>query len=146
MSRKIEDLHPDLIPKAKAFVTQCELLGVDVVIICTYRSNDEQAETYAQGRTKPGKIVTWARPGESKHNFTDPEGRPSSKAFDFAVLRHGKIIWGTGGNGIDADPTDDETDDLELWQKAGAVAEALGLEWAGRWPKEKREFPHVQMT
>jgi len=146
MSRKLEDLHPDLGPLAIKFLTQCELFGVDVVITCTYRSHAEQAELYAQGRTKPGKIVTWARPGESLHNVVGPDGMPSSRAFDFAVLRHGKIVWGTGGDGIDADPTDDNVDDLELWQKAGAVAEAVGLEWAGRWPKGKREFPHVQLT
>lgn len=146
MSRKLEDLHPDLLPKARAFLLECERQSVDVVIICTYRSNEEQAATYAQGRTKPGKIVTWAKPGESLHNFTNPEGKPCAKAFDFAVLRNGKITWGTGGNGIDDDPTDDDTDDLELWQKAGLIAESLGLEWAGRWPKNKREFPHCQMT
>ncbi len=145
LSKKLEDLHPDLLPKARSFLVECELLGVDVMIICTYRSNEEQAEAYAQGRTKPGKIVTWAMPGESKHNFTDPEGKPSAQAFDFVILRNGKITWGAGGNGIDADPTDDDFDDLELWQKAGAVAVALGLEWAGNWPLAKREFPHVQL-
>lgn|SRR4030067_1097327 len=146
MSRRLEDLHPDLEPLAVKFLAQCELFNVDVMITCTYRSHAEQAELYAQGRTKPGKIVTWARPGESLHNAMGPDGMPSSRAFDFVVLRHGKIVWGTGGDGIDADPTDDDVDDLELWQKAGVVAEAIGLEWAGRWSKGKREFPHVQLT
>jgi hypothetical protein len=61
------------------------------------------------------------------------------------VLRHGKLVWGTGGNGIDNDPTDDDTDDLELWQRAGAIGKGIGLEWAGDWPKGKREFPHFQL-
>ena len=35
----------------------------------TYRSFDEQNHLYAQGRTKPGKIVTYAKGGQSYHNF-----------------------------------------------------------------------------
>lgn len=31
------------------------------------RSSAYQAALYAQGRTKPGKIVTWAKPGSSYH-------------------------------------------------------------------------------
>ena len=52
----------------------------------------------------------------------------------------------TSGDGIDDDPSDDERDDLELWQRVGAIGEANGLQWAGRWPKAKREFPHFQFT
>ena len=126
-------------------MAECERQGIDALITCTYRSNAEQADTYAQGRTKPGRIVTWAKPGESLHNFIGPDGKPSSKAFDFVVLRNGKIIWGTSGDGVDDDPTDDDTDDLELWQRAGAIGESLSLTWAGRWPKPKTEFPHLQL-
>lgn len=31
------------------------------------RSSEKQAELYAQGRTTPGRIVTYAKPGQSKH-------------------------------------------------------------------------------
>jgi peptidoglycan LD-endopeptidase CwlK len=145
MSRRLEDLHPDLEPKARAFLAECERLGISVLITCTYRSHEEQAALYTQGRTKPGRVVTWAKPGESLHNATGPGGEPMARAFDFVVLRHGKLIWGTGGNGLDNDPSDDDTDDLELWQRAGAVGEVLGLSWAGRWPRDKREYPHLEM-
>ncbi len=40
----------------------------DMTIVYGHRSNAEQAELYAQGRTKPGKVVTNARPGQSRHN------------------------------------------------------------------------------
>lgn len=33
------------------------------------RTFDEQAAIYAQGRTKPGKIVSDAQPGESPHQY-----------------------------------------------------------------------------
>lgn len=143
-SRALMDLDPVLEKKAGLFLDECRRQGIGVIITCTYRSGDEQNALYAQGRTKPGRIVTWARAGESLHNTVDLAGDPSALAFDIAVMRSGKIIWGTGGNGIDDDPSDDDTDDLELWQRAGAIGESLDLEWAGRWPKAKREFPHFQ--
>lgn len=146
MSRKLEDLHPDLEPIARAFLAECERQSIEVLITCTYRSVTEQAELYAQGRTKPGKVVTWAEPGESLHNRIGPDGKPSAEAFDVVPLRNGKLIWGTSGNGIDDDPTDDQTDDLELWQRVGQIGELLGLSWAGRWRKPKTEYPHFQVT
>ncbi len=144
-SRKMSDLHVDLEAIAYKFLAECKRLEIEVLITCTYRSNAEQADTYAQGRTKPGRIVTWARPGESLHNVIGADGQPASRAFDIVVLRNGKPVWGTGGNGLDDDPNDDDIDDLELWQRAGEVGKALGLEWAGDWPISRREFPHFQL-
>ena len=115
----------------------------DVLVYCTYRDHSEQAWLYASGRTRPGRIVTWAQPGQSSHNFT-LKGAPASLAFDLCPMRHGKPIWGTSGNGLDDDPSDDDTDDLELWQRIAAGAKAAGLAWAGDWPHGKREFPHFE--
>ncbi len=57
-------------------------------ITCTYRSNEEQDKLYAQGRTSPGKIVTNAKAGQSKHN-SNP-----SKAFDIAFITvDKKLSW-----------------------------------------------------
>lgn len=147
-SRKIEDLHPDLQPDAWAFLDQCEqdpwlkAHGITVLITCTYRSNDEQAALYAIGRTKPGKIVTNAKPGESMHNKI-LHGQPASQALDFVPLRHGKPIWGTAGDGLDSNPADDDKDDLEAWQYIVAIAERIGWESASKW-KSFKEWPHIQ--
>lgn len=147
-SRRLLDLHPELQPLARSFLTSCgkrlTTFNVEIIVTCTYRSNAEQAELYAIGRTKPGKVVTKAQPGESAHNVTLPDGTPASCAFDIVPLRHGKPIWGTEGNGIDDDPSDDVTDDLELWQNLGKIGRDCGLEWAGDW-KSFREFPHFQL-
>jgi peptidoglycan L-alanyl-D-glutamate endopeptidase CwlK len=142
-SRKLTDLHPLVQPLAKLFLEKCDKAGIDILITCTYRSNKEQEECYAQGRTTPGKIVTNARAGQSKHNYMI-NGVPASKAFDVVPLRFGKLVWGTRGNGIDNDPTDDDKDDLELWQRVGQIGKACGLEWAGDWTRFK-EFPHFQL-
>lgn len=143
MSRKLSDLHPEVRAMCEQFLDECEAAGIDVLITSTWRSNSEQDALYAQGRTKPGKIVTRARGGQSSHNFI-LNGVPASLAFDVVPLRHGKLIWGTRGDGVDADPTDDDTDDLELWQRVGAIGKACGLQWYGEPGSPFKEFPHLQ--
>jgi len=120
-SRKIDDLHPIVASKCRDFINKCDLEGIDVIIISTYRDLESQAQIYAQGRTKPGKIVTKAKPGESYHNY--------KVAFDFVPIIYGKAQW----------------NNTELFEKCGKIAESCGLEWAGRWKKFK-EMAHCQYT
>jgi len=136
-SRKITDLHPKVAVMAAEFVQKCKDVGIDVIITSTYRDHEAQDALYAQGRTTKGRKVTNAKVGQSWHNW--------KLAFDFVPLRYGKPVWGTVGNGIDNDPTDDDRDDLELWMRCGMIGESIGLEWAGRW-KTFKEFPHLQYT
>lgn len=124
-SRNILDLTPSVQLACNALVRACFSESLDIIITSTYRDIESQNELYAQGRTKPGKIVTNARGGQSYHNWR--------VAFDIVPLRNGKAVWGTKG------------EDLELWQRIGALGESCGLEWAGRW-KTFREFPHFQLT
>jgi peptidoglycan L-alanyl-D-glutamate endopeptidase CwlK len=125
MSRKIEDLHPTVQDKCRAHMAACEEAGITLIVTSTYRSPEEQAVLYAQGRTAPGKIVTKAKPGQSMHNHR--------LAYDVVPLRNGKPVWGTSG------------EDGVLWQKVGALGVEQGLEWAGNWVKFK-ESAHFQWT
>ena len=59
----------------------------EVFLTCTHRSNEEQTKLYAQGRTAPGKVVTNAKAGQSKHN------KKPSEAFDVAFRWNGKTDW-----------------------------------------------------
>ena len=68
-SRRLEDLHLLMRPLVDAFLAACAREGIDILVTCTYRSDEEQARLYAQGRTKPGLKVTNAKPGQSMHNF-----------------------------------------------------------------------------
>ena len=136
-SRKITDLRPKVATLCKQFLLNCNLLDIDLLVTSTYRDLESQASLYAIGRTAPGKIVTNAKPGESLHNWR--------VAFDVVPLRFGKPVWGTKGNGMDDDPSDDDKDDLELWQRIGEIGKNCGLEWAGDW-KAFKEFPHFQFT
>ena len=124
-SRKIDDLNPKVAVMCRKFIAECEKQDIDMLITSTYRDAASQNDLYAQGRTKPGRIVTNAKAGQSWHNWRC--------AFDVVPLRSGKPVWGTLGK------------DLELWTKVGEIGESVGLEWAGRW-KRFREFPHFQFT
>jgi peptidoglycan LD-endopeptidase CwlK len=119
-SRKLEDLTPDTQEKCKAFIAGCLLEGIDVIITSTYRDNDSQASLYAQGRTKPGAIVTKAPAGYSFHNYR--------VAFDFVPIKDGKALW----------------NDSRLWQICGDVADKADLEWGGNWKFQDK--PHCQNT
>ncbi|HYF28577.1 MAG TPA: M15 family metallopeptidase [Baekduia sp.] len=149
-SREIKDLSPAAQVLYNKFADRCRrdvwMLknGITVMLTCTYRSPEEQARLYAQGRTAPGKVVTNAKPGKSRHNAETPQGDPAAEAFDVVPLRFGKPVWGTAGDGVDENPDDDHKDDMEVWQRVGAHGKAVGLEWAGDW-KSFREFPHFQL-
>jgi peptidoglycan L-alanyl-D-glutamate endopeptidase CwlK len=168
-SRKLTDLDPELQVMARSFLTSCgkrlTSYNVEIIVTCTYRSPSEQADLYAIGRTKPGDecrcggkpnpigkcakhplglFVTKAKPNESAHNITMPDGTPAACAFDIVPLRSGKPIWDATGNGDDEDPSDDLTDSLELWLRLGKLGRMCGLEWAGDWTTFK-EYPHFQL-
>jgi peptidoglycan L-alanyl-D-glutamate endopeptidase CwlK len=137
-SRLLTDLHPDLQPLAERFLARCAERQVDVLIVCTYRSNEEQDRLYAQSRTTPGPRVTDARAGQSAHNFVI-DGKPAAKAFDAVPLLYGKPIW--------EDPRDkdkDWTNDFG-WRVMGEVAAEVGLDWYGRPGAIFREAPHFQL-
>lgn len=115
-SRKIEDLHPVVAAKAKAFIAACKKVGIDVLITSTYRDNESQNAIYAQGRTKAGRIVTYAKGGQSFHNYR--------LAFDFVPIANGKAIW----------------NDQRLFKKCREIGESLGLEGL------EFEMAHLQWT
>lgn len=149
-SREIRHLSQDMQVLYNKFNDRCRRdtwflkEGITVLLICTYRSNEEQDALFAQGRTKPGRIVTNAKAGKSKHNTALPNGTPAAEAFDVVPLRHGKPIWGTAGDGIDDNDADDSTDDMEVWQRVGEHGVAVGLKWYGTPGSAFREFPHFQ--
>ena len=125
-SRNLSDLVPTCKERAETFLKLAKDAGIDLLVTSTYRDNESQAALFAQGRTKPGLVVTNARPGQSWHNWRC--------AFDVVPLRHGKPVWGTSGH------------DGNLWRKVGELGESVGLEWAGRWTGKLREMAHFQYT
>lgn len=119
-SRSLSDLNDSTRNKAELFMNACKSAGIDVLIYCTYRSPEEQDELYAQGRSKPGDIVTNARGGQSKHN--------TREAFDCVPMLNGKPQWS----------------DKASYLKMGVIGESVGLSWAGRWSGKLKETAHFQ--
>ena len=105
--------------------------GLSVRIISGTRTYDAQAELFAQGRTKKGKIVTNARGGFSNHNF--------GIAWDVGIFNEkGEYI----DDLIDKGRMTSKSVDAE-YKKVGAYGKSLGLFWGGDWTKP--DYPHFQM-
>jgi peptidoglycan L-alanyl-D-glutamate endopeptidase CwlK len=121
-SRSLDDLLPPVKERVEKFLNAAKAAGIDLLITCTYRDNASQNALYAQGRTKPGKIVTNAKAGQSLHNYRC--------AVDVVPIVAGKPRWDVKE---------------EVWQQVGALGKAAGLEWAGDW-KRFKEYPHFQYT
>lgn len=125
MSRKIEDLKLSMQIKARDFAVKMAESGIPFMFTCTYRSQNEQDQLFQQGRTTPGKIVTWTH--NSRHTQRD--------AFDIALLLQGKPVWDTK---IDVDG-----DHIPDYKEAGKIGESVGLVWGGRW--KTPDYPHFQL-
>ena len=132
-TRSIENLgslNKKAAAKFEPFSTQVEAFllpkGVTVEVISGLRSWAAQAALYASGRTKPGRIVTKAKPGSSWHNY--------GLAIDLGLFKSGVYL--------------DEKKPAEadkLYAEIGKIAAKLGIEWAGNW-KPFTETPHFQVT
>jgi peptidoglycan LD-endopeptidase CwlK len=127
VSRDLAHCHPLLLPKVQAWLRAAKDAGLDPLITCTYRPQSEQDKLYAQGRTTPGKVVTWTR--HSNHSFA-LGNTPSSLAIDFVPIVYGKAVW---------------TANHPHWKALGALAAAQGLVWGGNFLKTK-DFPHIELA
>jgi len=101
---------------SKAFIEACKAQGEEIKITEGFRSFERQNELYAQGRTKPGKVVTNAKGGQSQHQY--------GVAFDVIFVKN---------------------DYLGDFDKIGKIGESLGLEWGGKF-NSITDRPHFQVT
>jgi peptidoglycan L-alanyl-D-glutamate endopeptidase CwlK len=138
-ARSAEELKPYAIAGAseelqtKMFYWQAHMQyrAMPVKIYCVYRSNDDQAKLYAQGRTTPGNIVTNAKPGFSAHNRTS-HGKPASDAFDACPMIDGKPTWVLSGEA------------RAIWDEMGRAAGLLGLEWGRHYKRLGGDWSHFE--
>src|SRR5258706_185859 len=114
----IATLLPDAQVQAREFLKQVRAAAINAKIIGGTRTFAEQDELFAQGRTKPGKIVTNAKGGFSNHNF--------GIAWDIGIFK--------GTAFLAESPQYDE---------AGQIGKALGLEWGGEF-SSIIDKPHFQ--
>ncbi|MNB74610.1 Peptidoglycan L-alanyl-D-glutamate endopeptidase CwlK precursor [compost metagenome] len=121
--------EPVIQSAATALIEFAYAHGVPIVITQGLRTIAEQDGLYAQGRTKPGQIVTNAKGGYSYHNF--------DVAIDFALLLpDGSVSWDIRRDG--------DGDGIADWSEVVADANRIGWEWGGDWTSFK-DLPHFQM-
>jgi len=116
---RLEEVKPELREKVKRLIALARERGYSIVVTQGFRTVAEQNALYAQGRTKPGKIVTNAKGTQSNHT--------KGIAADLAFVVNGQITW-----------------DDRLYTRIGAWADAVGLKWGGNWQRFK-DLPHVEL-
>jgi len=145
-------LHPKVRTDAYVMYNEmCEAVKGRAMVRFSYtlRSFAEQDALYALGRTvknpngydpvkRPfGFIVTWAKGGDSFHNY--------GLAWDLVIIldKDGNGIYETASwdNKIDLDG-----DGIADWMEIVLIAKKYGYEWGGDWVKPKTDTPHFQKT
>lgn len=110
-------LHPVVREAVRKIIASMAARGITMALFEGYRSPERQAALYAQGRAQPGSIVTYARPGESLHQY--------GLAADIVGQVNGAWTW--------ALPED-------VWQTMHAFARTWGL------APLSFEQPHVELA
>jgi peptidoglycan L-alanyl-D-glutamate endopeptidase CwlK len=114
---RLATLCPAMRDKFAKFRELALVKDVLIYLACGTRTFDEQDKLFAQGRTMPGKVVTYAQGGYSMHNF--------GVAFDIAIMRAEGLDW-------------------EIPESVAQIGESVGLDWGGRWTSRRRDNNHFQ--
>jgi len=122
---RLASVHPQLARKIRQMA---DILAVDrppVTLRVTqgFRTHQQQAQLYAQGRTLPGKIVTNAAPGHGWHEF--------GLAVDVVPF------------GLDGQP--DWNTSHPIWQRLVQLGTSLGLVEGAQF-RSFPDYPHFQLT
>ncbi len=127
--KKIMTLHPKIRFEVLHLFKVCDKQNLKMRIVQGYRTFEEQDALYAQGRTKPGKIVTKAKGGFSNHNY--------GLSFDFCLLKsNGSISWS-----LSEDLNNDGDKD---WLQIVKIFKDNGFSWGGDW--KFVDNPHIEKT
>nr|DAH71829.1 MAG TPA: L-Ala-D-Glu peptidase-like protein [Caudoviricetes sp.] len=118
-SRDISRLRSDVAANCRVFIQRCAAEGLPVLVVETVRDLEYQASLYAQGRTKPGKIVT---------NQKTPSFHWNKVGLAFDICKNVK------GH---------EYDDADFFRRCGAIGKEMGFSWGGDW-KSLPDRPHFQ--
>ena len=117
VQRDLRALAPKFAAALADGLNECWRRGLDAVVHEAVRADDLQRHYYAQGRTRPGAVVTYAASAlYSWHGY--------GLAVD--IISASKA-WGFSSQWINA---------------VAAIMEARGLDWGGRW--KRQDLPHFQ--
>lgn len=135
---RIQLLHPKL--RDEAWLLYDEIVAsLTGSAICrfayTLRTFAEQDALFAQGRSKPGKVVTNAKGGQSYHNY--------GLAIDIVLILD-KDKNGTFQTASWDLKTDFDGDKKADWMEVVQVFKRYGFEWGGDW--KFVDAPHFQKS
>lgn len=119
----LQKLHPKVRSQALAAYYEAVNMtpvGVHPSITETYRTFERSNELYAQGRTKPGPVVSASKGGQSYHNYY--------LALDFVLMVNGKEDWTVNNNWMIV---------VNTFKAHGFTS---GLDW-----KTSKDAPHLEM-
>lgn len=128
MADKLAGVHPDLAAAVEKILKAMDILGFPMMITDGVRTTEQQQALYAQGRTKPGNIVTNAD-GINKLSNHQVHDDNLGHAVDCCFVVDGKPSW----------------DLRNPWQLYGRMAVTLGLVWGGSWISI-HDLPHVELN
>ena len=118
-SRDISLLRPDVAANCRIWLDRCRAAGLNVLVTNTVRDKEYQEYLYAQGRTRPGNIVT---NGRTPTFHSDKAGL----AWDFCKNVRGQ-----------------EYNDPDFFRRAAGIAKEMGFSWGGDW-RSFPDSPHIQ--
>jgi peptidoglycan hydrolase-like protein with peptidoglycan-binding domain len=121
-NKKLSTVDP-LLREVIEYAASTAPSNIDFQIVQGLRTQAEQNALYAQGRTKPGKIVTWTR--NSNHMSGD--------AVDFQAYVNGKATW-------------DEKAFIPVAQhiKKAAAVKGIKIQWG--YDMWKKDYGHIQLV
>jgi peptidoglycan L-alanyl-D-glutamate endopeptidase CwlK len=118
--RLLSQVNPSLAGAVWKIIEAAQQSGYTLIVAEGFRTIQKQNEYYAQGRTKPGNIITYKKGGDSKHN--------TGEAVDFDFVINGRQSNASSNN----------------WNLIGNLARQFGLTWGGNW-KNFKDLRHVEM-
>lgn len=117
---KLIGVNPELI---KVLNKSLELTPMDFCIVQGVRTQEYQDKLYAQGRTEPGKIVTWTKDSRHIGGF----------AIDFAAMPHGVVSWNDSFYASIAEAI-----------KQASVELNIPIVWGGDW--KTKDWGHIELN
>ena len=119
--KHLDTLEPDFKDKILTLIAELAARGIQCVVTSGRRTIAEQDVLYQQGRSKPGKVVTKAKGGQSPHNF--------GLAADLCPYKpNSKELWWNCPD--------------DIWHVIHDVAEGMGLDSGYDW--NFQDCPHVE--
>ena len=115
--KNLATVQPQLQRLGRELLRRLAAEGLTFKVTSGNRTKEEQAALYAQGRTKPGPIVTWTM--KSRHI--------GGRAIDLTLFSGKNPVW-----------------ESRHYDRAGVIGEELGLVWGGRW-KRTPDRPHFEL-